>query len=86
MLFRSRTTIRLDPHLLRDAKKHAAATHRTLTAVIEDALREVLARSRAAQPPLDLPVSTRAGGPMPGVDLIKTAALVDPWEKFRDPA
>jgi predicted transcriptional regulator len=35
-----RTTIRLDPHLLAEAKKLAAASGRTLTAVIEEALRE----------------------------------------------
>ncbi len=86
MLVCMRTTIRLDPHLLRDAKKHAANTHRTLTAYIEDALREVLARSRAEREPIDLPISTRTGGAMPGVDLIKTSALLDPLEKYRDPS
>jgi hypothetical protein len=78
-----RTTIRLDPHLLRDAKKYAASHHRTLTSVIEDALREVLARTRADRAPVDLPVSTRGGGAMPGVDLTKTSSLLDPLEKTR---
>ena len=77
MLVCMRTTIRLDPHLLKDAKKHAAHTHRTLTAFIEDALREVLARSRATQPPIELPISKRGGGTMPGVDLTNSAALWD---------
>ena len=86
MLVCMRTTIRLDPHLLRDAKKYAANTHRTLTAVIEDALREVLARSRTERPKVELPVSTRGGGVRPGVDLIKTSSLLDPWEKYRDPS
>ncbi len=41
-----RTTIRLDDKLLAEAKQLAAQTRRTLTAVIEDALREVLARRK----------------------------------------
>jgi len=72
-----RTTIRLDPHLLRDAKKHAAHTHRTLTAVIEDALREVLARTRTERTDLELPLSPHRGGLMPGIDLTNSAALQD---------
>lgn len=39
-----RTTIRLDDELLREAKRLAAETNQTLTAVIEEALRERLAR------------------------------------------
>ena len=82
-----RTTVRLDPHLMRAAKKLAADTHRTLTAVIEDALREVIARAKSSSPgPIELPISRRLGGAMPGVDLIKTSELLDSLEKFRDPA
>ncbi len=77
MLVCMRTTIRLDPHLLRDAKKHAASTHRTLTSVIEDALREVLARTRTSRPEIELPVSPHRGGLMPGIDLTNSAALMD---------
>ena len=39
-----RTTIRLDDQLLADAKTLALQTGKTLGAVIEDSLREVLAR------------------------------------------
>lgn len=82
-----RTTVRLDPHLMRAAKKLAADTHRTLTAVIEDALREVIARAKPASPAaIELPISRNLGGAMPGVDLIKTSELLDPLEKYRDPA
>jgi len=84
MLICMRTTIQMDPHLLKAAKKFAAEHRRTLTSVIEDALREVLARSHTERPAIDLPISTRTGGAMPGVDLIKTSSLLDPWEKFRD--
>ena len=71
---------------MRAAKKLAAETHRTLTAVIEDALREVLARSKSDRPKVELPVSNRGGGVRPGIDLIKTSSLLDPWEKYRDPS
>jgi hypothetical protein len=72
-----RTTVRLDPHLLRDAKKYAAHTHRTLTAVIEDALREALARTRVERKDIELPLSPHRGGLMPGIDLTNSAALQD---------
>ncbi len=41
-----RTTIRLDDLLLTEAKQLAARTGRTLTSIIEDALREALARRK----------------------------------------
>lgn len=75
-----RTTIRLDEHLLREAKRLAADTGRTLTAVIEDSLRETLAR-RAHQPerqPVRLP--TMPGRLLPGVDLDDSASLLDLME------
>jgi predicted transcriptional regulator len=43
-----RTTIRLDDRLLAEAKRLALESGRTLTAVIEDALREVTARRKDA--------------------------------------
>src|SRR5262245_57774613 len=66
-----RTTIRLPDDLLAEAKRHAAETQRSLTAVIEDALREALSRRpeprRAAARPC---LPTFAGdGVLPGVDL-----------------
>ena len=87
MIMLMRTTVRLDPQLMRAAKKLAAETHRTLTAVIEEALREVIARSKASdRPVVELPISRNLGGAMPGVDLIKPSELLDPLEKYRDPA
>ena len=78
-----RTTIRLDDALLRDAKAHAAQTGRTLTAVIEDALREALARRKvSANTRAELPVFRPVGrrGLQPGVDLSDSAALLDLME------
>lgn len=73
-----RTTVRLQDTLLREAKRRATETGRTLTALIEEGLRTVLARAPRGKgrPPLELPVSGR-GGLRPGVDLDDTAALYD---------
>ena len=43
-----RTTIRLDEALLGEIKAVAATSGRTLTELVEDALREALARRRAS--------------------------------------
>lgn len=73
-----RTTIRLDDQLLARAKEHAARTGRTLTAVIEDALRRALADANRS-PDRPVPVFPTFGGDglQPGVDLADSAALLD---------
>lgn len=72
-----RTTIRLDERLLAEAKKRAAETGRTLTALLEDALRETLAR-RPARGKKSIRLKTAKGdGLRPGADLDDTAALLD---------
>ncbi|MGH9456662.1 MAG: type II toxin-antitoxin system VapB family antitoxin [Thermoanaerobaculia bacterium] len=74
-----RTTIRLDERLLREAKKVAAQSGRTLTSVIEEALRETLARQRKA--PGARPALPRHRGRLqPGVDLDDAASLLDLME------
>jgi hypothetical protein len=81
-----RTTIRLDDQLLADAKQLAARTGRTLTAVIQDALREALARAAAPRPRRPYKLPTFAGdGLQPGVDLDDSAALLDLMESDADP-
>jgi hypothetical protein len=80
-----RTTLRLDDDLLRAAKRYAAQTGRTLTAVVEDALREALARSRRAAKRERVTLPTfRGHGLQPGVDLDDTASLLDLMESPRD--
>lgn len=80
-VLRVRTTIRLDDHLLREAKAYAAATDRTLTRLIEDALREVLARREARPARRRVRLRTFKGrGLQPGVDLDSNAALLDLME------
>ena len=72
-----RTTVRLPPELMRQAKRLAAAQGRTLTALIEEGLR--LAVRAARKPPkrerVILPVSDATGGPAPGIDITNSAAL-----------
>ena len=77
-----RTTIRLDDDLLTAAKKLALESGRTLTSVIEDALRESLARRRGAHGgvPAKLPVARGGGVLQPGVDLDDSAALLELME------
>ena len=75
-----RTTVRLDPYLMRAAKKLATDTHRTLTSVIEDALREVVARHKSTgKPRAELPISAHHGGLL--VDLDDKTALYELLDK-----
>lgn len=72
------TTVRLDDQLLRAAKRRAAESGRTLTALIEEGLRVILARP--VEPERHrLPQLPRSGrdGLFPGVDLDDTARLND---------
>jgi len=71
-----RTTVRLPQDLLNRAKRKAAAEGRTLTSLIEDGLRMVVAEPRKAAKKRILPrVSKATGGPMPGIDITKFSAL-----------
>ena len=72
-----RTTVRLPQELLSRAKRKAAAEGRTLTSLIEDGLRLVVAeRSKTPARGSLLPrVSKATGGVMPGVDISDSAAL-----------
>ena len=72
-----RTTIRIDEALYRRAKARAAQTGRTVSEVIEDAVRESLrpGRRNRVEP---APLPTFGGsGVMPGVDLASNASLRD---------
>jgi Arc/MetJ family transcription regulator len=76
-----RTTIRLDAQLLAEAKKRAAETGRSLTALISDALRETLGRRPRRSPRKSIRLRTVKGdGLQPGVDLDDSAALIDRME------
>lgn len=81
MLRCMRTTLRLDDRLFIEVKRLAAQTRRTFAAVIEDAIRELLARRRASgrAGPVELPVAC-GSGLQPGVDLDDSAALLERME------
>jgi plasmid stability protein len=74
-----RTTVRLDDDLLAAAKQRAAETGRTLTAVIEDALRQALVRGES-HPSAIAPLPTVRGVTRPGVDLDDSAGLLELME------
>jgi uncharacterized protein DUF6364 len=66
-----RTTVRLPDDLLKKAKRKAAEEGRTLTSLIEDGLRIVVAEpaTRGEAKRVSPPVSRATGGLRPGVDL-----------------
>jgi hypothetical protein len=71
-----RTTVRLPPELMRLAKRKAAEEGRTLTSLIEDGLRQVVAGPKKTNRPRgSLPVSTAKGDTWPGIDISNSAAL-----------
>lgn len=83
MLWCMRTTIRLPPDLLQAAKIRAAQTGRTLTTLIEEAVRASLAADSAPRRgAVSLPVFGR-GGVRPGVDLDDSASLLDVMDAER---
>jgi hypothetical protein len=84
-----RTTIRLDDNLLVEIKRLAAQEDRTLTSVMEHALREMLARLCRTKERTPVRLTTVSGGGLqPGVDLDDSAALLASMESrhLRDDA
>ena len=57
-----RTTVRLDDRLLADAKRYAAQSGRTLTSLIDEGLRDVLARRGAPSPAASVKLPTGGSG------------------------
>lgn len=81
-----RTTIRIDETLLREAKQAAARSGKSLTALIEDALRESLAQQQRAKSREPVRLITVAGnGLRAGVDLDDSASLLDTLDAPDDP-
>ena len=76
-----RITVRLDDRLVTEVKKHAAETGRTLTALLNEALREVLARRSVCikREPVRLK-TVKGNGIRSGVNLDNSAALLDMME------
>jgi hypothetical protein len=80
-----RTTIRLDDNLLAEVKMLAARSGKTLTSIIEDALRETLSRQKQVGERKPVRLTTVSGqGPQPGIDLDDTASLLSIMEESDD--
>ncbi|MCH7742445.1 MAG: type II toxin-antitoxin system VapB family antitoxin [Proteobacteria bacterium] len=78
-----RTTIRIDDELLKEAKHQATKTGTTLTAIIEESLREKFLRSKQSrQKRKKVKLMTSGdGGLQPGVNIDDSSALLDLIEK-----
>ena len=79
---RARTTVRLDERLLKDAKRYALERNKTLTAVIEEALREKVGDKSVREP---FVLVTSAGGLRPGIDLENRGLVEDIMDGLVDP-
>ncbi|MFQ5889629.1 MAG: type II toxin-antitoxin system VapB family antitoxin [Gemmatimonadota bacterium] len=75
-----RTTLNLDDDLMRAVKRRAAQTGRTITSIIETALRELLRREEDTRHPYRLDWTVVEGGTQRGVDLTDRDALIDRME------
>jgi hypothetical protein len=72
-----RTTVRLPPGLMAQVKRLARDTGRSMTQVIEDALRVAVARTAPSRPRRATIVTVGGDGLRPGIDLDDTSALLD---------
>ena len=81
-----RTTIRLNDGLLSQAKSYAAEIGLTFTALIEESLRQRLARGNASRhKPVRL-LTTGEDGVHPGIDMDSSASVMDAMDPPGDPA
>jgi hypothetical protein len=78
-----KTTIQVDDQLLSEVEKLADQRGQTMTAVIEEALRRMLAEQQqaAAQLPVEL-ITVTGNGLQLGVNLDDSAGLLELMEKF----
>ncbi|MDQ7844545.1 MAG: type II toxin-antitoxin system VapB family antitoxin [Armatimonadota bacterium] len=77
-----RTTLNLDDSLIREAKKRAAREGRTLTSLLEEALRIFLSR-RGHRRTYRLQWPVRRGEAPPAVDIADRDALLEAMEGRR---
>jgi hypothetical protein len=76
-----KTTIQLEDKLLLEVQDFAVETGKSLSAVIEDALRSTLARRRRQGRKKRVKLKSHGiGGLQPGINLDNTAALLDLME------
>lgn len=73
-----KTTINLQPKVLREAKRRASKSQQTLDGYIEAVLRQALQMRKPSSAKRSAKLPTfRSGGTQPGIDLSKSAALYD---------
>lgn len=75
-----RTTLDLEDMLLRTARKRAASDGTTLTAIIEEALRQHLHPPGRVAKPFKLRLRTKKGRRLPGVNIADRDALYERME------
>ena len=80
-----RTTVHIDDQLLQEAKLYALETGCTLTKLLEQSLRETLARRKKRMPgkPVSL-ITVRGDGVLPGIDLDNSASLLEIMDGSND--
>ena len=86
MLLCVRTTLDLNDTLLTQAKTRAAKERRTLTSIVEEALRKLLDGHGKPKKIPEIPFLSGGGGEAPGVDPTRFSALLDllDEEDFRE--
>lgn len=80
MLICMRTTLNLDDRLMRALKRRAAETGRTMTELMEEALREMLARSSEPSKDREFQWVTVRGKVRPGIDITDRDSLLEAME------
>ncbi|RME30603.1 MAG: ribbon-helix-helix protein, CopG family [Deltaproteobacteria bacterium] len=75
-----RTTMNLNDEIMRELKQLAARTGRTMTEIVEEALREKLRGEKIADPEYKLEWVTVSGRMLPGVDLADRDSLTELME------
>ncbi len=81
-----RTTLTIDDSLYAEAKIRAAQVGCGIGSLVEDALRDYLARAGASRPADYPPLPTfRSGGTRPGVDLNDMSAVLELLDEGQEP-
>ncbi len=75
-----RTTLDIDDHVLRQAKQLAAREGKTLTRIVEEALRDRLGRPSKSAKPFRVRLLTKKGRLIPGVSLADRDLLYERME------
>ncbi len=75
-----KTTLNLDDDLIRAAKERALKESRTLTSLIDQALRQLLASRTSKGRPVAIRLVTKRGRLLPGVNLADRDSLYDRME------